>query len=176
MNGRIGSAALAAALLLVAGCRREDKIKLEPTDESSPALASTVHAADPKTAMQLLKGFHGVEHNSWRWTTGNFAVTLKPPVGASDRGGTLIVKFSLPEAVLTPGKTVALSASLHNSELGKQSYKAAGEHTFNADVPAKLLGGDAATFAFAVDGFLPAGTVDARELGIVFVSAGLESK
>ena len=49
-------------------------------------LLSTVHAADPKSSIQLIKGFHGVEQNSWRWTMGRFAVTLKPPIGAAEQG------------------------------------------------------------------------------------------
>jgi hypothetical protein len=167
---------MVTALTLTCGCRREEKIKLEPTDETNPTLGSSVHAADPKAAVQLVKGFHGIEQNSWRWTLGRFAVTLKPPVGASERGGTLTMKFSLPDAVLAKTKTMTISASAQNTPLGKQTYKSPGEYTFTADVPASVLKGEATTFEFTLDQFLPAGTVDARELGIVFVSAALESK
>jgi hypothetical protein len=167
---------MVAALALAAGCRREEKIKLEATEESPKALASSVNAADPEASLQLIKGFHGIEHNSWRWTLGRFAVTLKPPPGAADKGGTLAVKFSIPDALLQKSKTLTLSASAQNTPVGKQTYKSPGEYTFNADVPPNLLKGEATTFDFALDPFLPAGAVDARELGIVFVSAELESK
>jgi hypothetical protein len=57
---------LCALALGTAGCRRDEKIKIEETDESAPTIASMVHAADPKAALQLTRGFHAVEQNSWR--------------------------------------------------------------------------------------------------------------
>jgi hypothetical protein len=167
---------LATAMCASVGCRREEKIQLEPTEEAPGTLLSTAHAADPKSSIQLIKGFHGVEQNSWRWTMGRFAVTLKPPMGAAEQGAAVVLKFSIPDAVLQKTKSMTLTASVQNTTLGKQTYKSAGEYTFTADVPANLLKGEATTVDFSLDQFLPAGAVDARELGIVFVSAGLESK
>jgi hypothetical protein len=97
-------------------------------------------------------------------------------MGAAEQGAAVVLKFSIPDAVLQKTKTMTLTASVQNTTLGKQTYKSAGEYTFTADVPANLLKGEATTVDFSLDQFLPAGAVDARELGIVFVSAGLESK
>jgi hypothetical protein len=170
------TAGLAISLLFSASCRREEKIKLEPTDESTPALVSTVQASDTKAAVQLVRGFHALEQNSWRWTMGRFVVALRPPAGSSDRGATLTLKFTLPQPVIDNVKSTTITASIQNTAVGSQTYSKAGEQTFTADVPATLLKGDAATVEFTMDRFLTAGTVDGRELGIVFVSVGLEAK
>jgi hypothetical protein len=170
------TAGLAISLLFSASCRREEKIKLEPTDESTPALVSTVQASDTKAAVQLVRGFHALEQNSWRWTMGRFVVALRPPAGSSDRGATLTLKFTLPQPVIDNVKSTTIRASIQNTPVGSQTYSNPGEQTFTADVPAKLLKGDAATVEFTMDHFLSAGTVDGRELGIVFVSVGLEAK
>ena len=163
-------------LLAVAGCRREEKIKLEATDESQPVLTNVVHAADPKTAMQLVKGFHGVEQNAWRWTMGHFAITFQVPAGAAERGATLALKFSIPDAAIQKLTKTAVSASIQKTVVGSTTYSAGGEQTFNADVPATLLKGDAVTVEFSLDPFMPAGSLYGRELGVIFVSSALEAK
>jgi hypothetical protein len=164
------------ALLLTVACRREEKIKLEATDESQPVLASTVHAADPKTSMQLTNGFHGIEQNAWRWTMGHFAVTLQAPAGAKERGAVLVMKFSAPDVVMQKLKKTTLTALVQKTAVGTATYTSAGEQTFRADVPAALLNSDAVNVEFSLDPFLPAGALDGRELGVVFVSASLEPK
>lgn len=176
LRQQVWAVAIAAGLCVAVGCRREEKIQLEPTEEAPATLQSTVHASDPKSSIQLIKGFHGIEQNSWRWTMGRFAVTLKPPMGAAERGATLVLRFTIPDAVLQKTKVMTLSALVQNTPVGKETYKSAGEYTFNADVPPNLLKGEAVNVDFSLDQFLPAGAVDARELGVVFVSAGLESK
>jgi hypothetical protein len=163
-------------LLLTAGCKRRDPVRLQETDESSIVLSSTVHMADPKTSIQLVKGFHGVEQNAWRWTMGRFAVTLKPPAGANQKGATLALKFTLPDAVTSHLKTTTLTASVDGTQLGTQTYNAPGEYTFTADVPASLFTSDALTVDFALSNFLPAGTADGRELGVVASTISLDAK
>jgi hypothetical protein len=65
---------------------------------------------------------------------------------------------------------------VQNTPAGKQTYNAAGEYTLDVEVPATLLKEDAVTVEYVVDPFIPAGKVDARELGLVFVSAELNAK
>lgn len=167
---------LAAALLAVTACRREEKIKLEATDESPPILMSTVQAGDPRASLQLIKGFHGVEQNAWRWTMGQFAISLQPPGGATERGATLVMKFSVPEAATSRLKKTTLTASIGKTVIGTATYTAPGEQTFTAEVSAALVNNDVATVEFALDPFLAAGTLDGRELGVIFVSASLEPR
>jgi hypothetical protein len=138
-------------ILTAAACKRRDNpVRLQETDESPIVLSSTVYMADPKTAIQLLKGFHGVEQNAWRWTMGTFSVTLKPPTGASQKGATLAMKFTLPDAVISNVKSTTLTASAGGNQLGSQTLNAAGEYTFTADVPASAFTSDALTVDFAL--------------------------
>jgi hypothetical protein len=171
---------LAAALLVclfLSGCKhRERKVRVVQTDEDSASLASVIHMGDPSAAPQLLKGFHAIEDKSWRWTMGEFAVVLRPPRNAATKGATLHFKFTLPEAVLSKVKPVSLSASVNGTALPPETYIQAGELDYSRDVDGKLLKGEAVNVEFKLDKFLPAGTVETRELGVIGTSVGFEAK
>lgn len=167
---------LVGCVLIAPGCKRREPVQLQETDESPIVLSSTVHMADPTTAVQLLKGFHAVEQNAWRWTMGRFSVTFKAPAAANQKGATLVGKFTVPEAVIKNVKSTVLTASVSGKEIGSQSYDAPGAYTFTADVPSALFTSDAITVDFALSNFLPPGTGDGRELGIVASTIALESK
>ena len=184
-KGAVGSrfpvaraAALAVLLCVLAGpgCKRRDPVRLQETDEGTPVLLSTLQMADPKAAIQLLEGFHAVEHDRWRWTAGKFSVTLKPPAGAEQKGATLVVNFAIPEPVLTQLKSTTLTASIGATQLGSATYSSAGDHAFKADVPPSAFRAEAVTVDFSLSNFLPAGTSDKRELGVVMSVISLEPK
>lgn len=170
-------AALAAALVLSpAGCKRREKTKAATIEEPANTLASVVHMSDPKIVPQLLRGFHGVEGNAWRWTMGRFAVILRPPLNAPQKGATLVAKFSIPDAVMSRTKEVTLSATVNGVSLPPETYKKTGDFVYSKDVPATALMAESVTAEFALDKFLPAGAVEQRELGIVVGSIGFEAK
>jgi hypothetical protein len=166
---------LAVALLLTPGCRRQ-RSRATTVEEQSGVLASVVFAADPRTAIQLSKGFHDVEQNAWRWTAGQFNVVLRPPSGAAQKGATLEVKLSVPDTVIQHLKSTTLSAKVGGLALEPQTYTTAGENVYKREIPASVLTGDAVTIEFSLDKFLAAGQVEGRELGIIVLSAGLLSK
>lgn len=169
---------LAAAVILgTAGCkRRAERVQVEATEEESHPLATMVHVADPRASIQLLRGFHDVEQNSWRWTMQKFSVTLRPPTGAAQKGATLRLSFSIPEPILNRLKSVTLSANVEGVPLAGETYKTPGEQVYARDVPARALGGEAVIVDFALDKVLPPGEVDQRELGIVVSTIGFEAK
>lgn len=177
MNRQGYPAALLGALLLISwSCQRGQKIATEPTDESQPVLTSFAQATDPSSSVQLLRGFHGIEHGAWRWTMGRFSLLLLPPAGASKKGATLTLKFTIPDAVIRNLKFTEVSVLVQSTPVGRQTYTEVGEYTLQVDVPATLLKGDAINVECVVNPSLAAGVVDARELGVVFLSAGLEAK
>jgi hypothetical protein len=135
-----------------------------------------VNAADPRAAVQLVRGFHGVEQNAWRWTTGSFAVTLKPPANAAQKGATLEFKFVVPGVVIDKLKSVTLSASVNGQKLAPETYTKEGEYTYSRDVPPSALTGDAASVEFTLDKFLPASPEDMRDLGVIMTMVGFEAK
>jgi len=163
-------------VLCLAGCRRKGRLSVETVEEGDPQLVSMIHAADPRAAIQLVRGFYDVEQNSWRWTMGKFTVTLRPPAGAAHKGAALELKFSLPDAVIDNVKAVRLTGSINGVAMDGESYQKAGEHLYSRDVPASSLGGEAVTVDFALDKFLSAGMVEQRELGIVMTTVGLIPK
>jgi hypothetical protein len=167
---------LGLCLLLLGGCKRRQKQISVQTDEDGATLSSVIYMADAKSAPQLLKGFHGIEGNAWRWTMGNFAVALRPPRNSAVRGAVLHLKFALPDAVIANTKKVTLSASVNGTALPPETYSAAGEFEYTREVDPKLLAGDAVNVEFTLDKFLPAGAVDGRELGLVASSVGFEAK
>ncbi|MEO8131395.1 MAG: hypothetical protein ABJF23_08245 [Bryobacteraceae bacterium] len=166
-------AALAAA---GTGCKKAKKTHVEATDEAGPTLASVVNMSDPRASVQLLKGFHDVEGNAWRWTMGKFTVTLRPPANASTKGATLVVKLNIPEAIMNDVKSTTLTANVNGAPIPGETYTKAGEYVYSKDVPASALGADAVTVEFALDKFRAPGPSDQRELGVVVSSIGFEAK
>jgi hypothetical protein len=156
------------------GCKRK---KRAPAAEEQPAgLATMVNAADPRSAVQLVRGFHSVEQNAWRWTMGSFAVSLKPPAGAAQKGATLELKFVVPGAIISKLKTMTLSATVNGQKLAPETYTKEGEYTYSRDVPASALAQDTANVEFTLDKFLPASPEDMRDLGVIMTMVGFEAK
>jgi hypothetical protein len=164
------------ALFVTNGCRDREKITVGQTDEEALRLASVVHVADPRSASQLVSGFHDIEQNSWRWTARQFSVLLRPPRNAVQKGALLKLSFSIPEPVLAKLKIISLSASLGNLELSPETYKQPGEFVYSREVPGAVLAADAVKVDFVLDKSLPPSSTDQRELGVVVSNVGLEPK
>ena len=160
----------------VAGCRPPESVPVETIEEEGEELATMIHVADPRASLQLVKGFHDVEENAWRWTAGRFAVTLRPPAWAGERGAMLHLNFSVPGPVIEKLQSVTLSAGIGEIALAPETYTKPGAYVYTREVPAGAMGGDAVTVEFALDKFLPPGEVDQRELGVVVSSVGFEAK
>ncbi len=167
---------LIAAVVLAGGCKRRDRVLVEATEEEGLSLASVVHVADPRVAPQLVRGFHDVEQNSWRWTMGKFSVTLRPPAGAAAKGATLQLKFSVPEIEVKKLGAMTLRANVGSLALTPETYIKPGEQTYVRDVPGSALTGDAVAVDFVLDKFLPPGELDPRELGVIATTVGFEAK
>ena len=165
-----------ACLVLMSACKRRERIPVQLTEEEAPTLASVIHAGDPNAAKQFLKGFHEIEQNSWRWTTRSFSVLLRPPRSGAEKGAKLELHISVPDPVLNKLKSVTLSAAIEGLTLKPETYQKSGDYVYSRDVPGKVLGAEVVKIDFTLDKFLPAGSVDQRELGLVVTSAGFEVK
>jgi hypothetical protein len=131
---------------------------------------------DPKAEPQLVTGFYGVEAGAWRWAAKQFTVSLHPPPGSAQKGGKLTVKLTVPPVVIEKNHNVSLSANVGNVTLAPETYTTAGEYSYVRDIPASALGGDAVRADFALDKAMAPTPPDIRELGIIVLSIGLESK
>ncbi len=167
---------LCVAMLAMPACKRREKAKVQTIEETGTSLASTVNMADPKQSTQLVKGFHDVEQNAWRWTKGKFTVMLRPPAGSAQKGANLVVHFAIPPNIMDRLKSMTLSASVNGTAIAPETYTKNGEQVYQKDIPASALTGDAVTVDFSLDKFIAAGTIEERELGIVVTSIGLEAK
>jgi hypothetical protein len=131
---------------------------------------------DPKVEPQLVTGFYGVEAGAWRWAGKQFTVTLRPPFGASQKGGKLTVKVAVPQVTIDKLKTISLSATVGDSALPPETYTTAGEFFYVRDVPASALTGESVRVDFQLDKAMAPAPPDIRELGIIVHTIGLESK
>jgi hypothetical protein len=174
MSLRISTLAL-AIVCAGTGCRSKGRIHVE-TDEGPPRLASVLAMSDEKAAPQLVEGFYGLEDKSWRWTAGHFSVLLSPPPSATRDGAVLKVQLSIPQPLIDRVKTTTLTAEIGGTKLSPESFTQAGSFVFTRDVPGKLLEDEEVRVDFALDHFLPSGTVDGRELGVVVTSIGFEPR
>jgi hypothetical protein len=164
---------LALLIMAPAGCRMKGK---GAKAEDDGRLASVVITNEPRTAVQLVRGFHGVENQSWRWTMKNFTVTLRPPTGATEKGARLELKFVIPDVMYNRVGDMAVTAHVNGFDLGAEKYSKAGEAVYSRDVPASALSGEAVSFDFSVDKGIPPSDQDPRELALVVTSIGLFPK
>lgn len=146
------------------------------TEEETPKVATMLTMADPRAPAQLVSGFYNLEQNSWRWTAGHFSVLLRPPRNAEQTGAVLAMKLNVPQPVIDKVKTVTLSAAIHGNILNPETYTKAGDYAYTRDVPAAALHGDSVKVDFSLDRYLPAGTAESRELGIIVTTVGFEHK
>ena len=167
-------AILALAALASGGCRLRKKPKAAAEDDGQ--LAAVVNVADPRTSVQLTRGFYSVEADSWRWTMKSFSVALRPPKDSAQKGATLQLSFTIPEPVFNRLGPVTITARVNGADGGSETFNKFGALTFAHDVPASSLTGDVVAVDFTVDKSLPPTEQDSRELGIIVSTVGLTSK
>jgi hypothetical protein len=183
-NARLPFAAMLAALLAglvlaLAGCNRAHKVTVVETVEETPdktGIPIAINMGDPKQEKQLVSGFYAIEAKSWRWTAKDFTVSLRPPAGSAAQGATLIFALSIPQVTVDKLKSVTLSASINGTALAPETYAHDGQYEYKRDVPPDALKGGAVRVAFHLDKSMPPSGGDARELGVVARTIGLESK
>jgi hypothetical protein len=175
-NSRLWLVMLPIALALAPiGCKRKT-VKVQATDQEAPRMASTVSMGDPKADTQLVAGLYGVEAGAWRWTAKQFTVVLRTPSGAAQKGAKLELKLTVPAVVIEKLKAISLSATANGSALAPETYTQTGTYVYTRDVPPGALTGESVRIEFQLDNAMPPSGGDIRELGIIVLSAGLESK
>jgi hypothetical protein len=178
-NARLPFAAMLAALALAsAGCNRDHKVTVRETIEETPGKAGPVmlNMGDPKQEKLLVSGFYGIEAKAWRWTAQDFTVSLPPSPAAAAHGATLDFALSVPQVAIDKLQSITLSASINGTPLAPETYAHEGQYDYKRDVAANLLTGNAVRIEFHLDKAMPPAGGDARELGLVARSVGLEPK
>ena len=162
---------------MAVACKRVKHNPQALVHEQNTPFVSIVNMNDPAASPQLVRGFYQVENGLWRWTMKQFQVALKPPPGSAQKGARLTFKFTIPEVISSRLGPITLNAAINGVPLPPETYKKPGDYVFARDVPASaLLKDDAVIAAFTSDKAIPPSPNDARELALVAVSVGLESR
>jgi hypothetical protein len=161
------------AVAAMAGCKKSNK-PVQYVEDGASQLSSAVNTGDPRAAIQLLRGFHDIENNAWRWTGPKFAVALRPPKEIPADGAKLYLEYTVPEVFIQKVSTATLSVIVNGKALEPETIAKAGSFKLERLVPAAMLQGDVATIDFAMDKYLEAGAVDQRELGLIVSGVGLQ--
>ncbi|HEY3440113.1 MAG TPA: hypothetical protein VGK29_05155 [Paludibaculum sp.] len=167
---------LCACALLTAGCKRRHHPNPAATIEEEGELASAISVADPKDASQLLSGFHTVESDSWRWSMKKFAVSLAPPLGAPQKGATLVLNFALPDAVAAKLLGLSITPTVAGQRIAPCQVTKPGEQACQFDVPPNALKTGAVVVEFELSKAIEPGDGDSRQLGLVVARIGFTAK
>lgn len=163
---------LAALVLSMAACKKKQPV--EYVQEGTSQLTSVVNVADPRAGVQMLRGFHELESNSWRWTAAKFAVAVRPPKDAA-AGAKVYLEMVAADAVVEKVGLPTIAVTVEGRVLPPVKITKTGPQRVEWDVPAELLKGDVVTAEFSVDKFLAAGQVEQRELGLIVSVAGIQT-
>jgi len=128
-------------------------------------------SAQKSVAPEKLDGLYPPEPGGWRWTKRQFEATF-----VSTGPARLILQVYVPDASIQRLGQVTLTARLGVHDFGPQTFRQSGQYTYERDIPAGWMTPGGNRFDFALDKALAPSAEDARELGIVVVSVGLEAK
>ena len=166
---------IAGLLFASPGCKRKRRRAAVQTSDDG-VFASMIDMSDPRSKVQLVKGFYDLEAGAWRWTARQFDVVLSPPRDAAQKGAQLVLRFSIPDPVIAKLKPLTLSASANGVKLAPEQYTAPGDFTYTRELPASALNSGNVPVSFTLDKALPPSPADTRELGVVVKEVGLELK
>ena len=129
-------------------------------------------AAGNAASADRLEGFYEIEEGRWRWSRRSFAIRFDAPALRGAPSARLSLELYLPEAEIQKLGPITLSARVNGHALQPEVYSRPGSVTFARGLPAEWLGAGPVRVEFAVDKSMQA---DQRELGIVLVSAALDT-
>jgi hypothetical protein len=118
--------------------------------------------ADPWLDVDLDRGWHAMEDDSWRWTERVFSVLLKS--GLHTGRQTLRFRFTLPDGIIRSIGPVQIQATVNGSRLPACEYVSSGEHIYMQPIPP--LTSDHVSIRFELDKALGPSSADGRELGV----------
>jgi hypothetical protein len=150
---------------LTIGCIEGSDPVQSDADERAFCLLRSAAGGDGR--MELLNGWHRLEHDSYRWTERRFSARLKAPTPG--RPATLKLRFYIPPRNLETHGPITLSATVNGISLAPRTFTGAEEQVYSAEVPPEALAGPRAHVEFTLDKAAPPSAEDARELGVVVI-------
>lgn len=162
---RTGWKALAFATF---GSSRSDPVTAEG-DERAFCLLRSV-PLERQGEIEFVRGWHRLEHGTWRWTEREFAVEAPLPPSMRPM---LRLRFFLPELVVEAVGPLTLAATVDGRPLASETYARAGEYVYARG----LAGGEPGRrvrIEFRLDRALPPDDADPRERGLIVSSLTIE--
>jgi hypothetical protein len=153
------------ALVLTTGCKPKEK-----------GLSSMVSMGDPTVASQLASGFHGVEQGNTRWTMKKFSVVLKPPVASDQKGAMLRFQMYISPDQISRLGPITLSAEANGQQIEPQTFTKDGMNIYSRPVPAEALAGPSVKVNFSLDKARDPDGSDGRQLGVIAIVIGLQTR
>ena len=138
-------------------------------------MSSRIEMSDPLSAYQLVGGFYDL-NDVWRWTAKDFSVKLGIPAHAAQRGARLEAELVVADTMIQNLKSITLYAVINGLALPSKTYNTPGQCAYSHDVPADRLNSSSNLIEFHLDKALRPKNGDARELGIIVRSLGLEAR
>jgi hypothetical protein len=142
-------------------------IEIQPDSIGKGSSLESTHVPRPP---EKLDGFYAAESGGFRWTKRQFALIFAGPGPAR-----LVLRLYIPDASIQKLGAITLTGRLGEHDLAPETFRKAGQYAFERDVPAGWMNPGENRFDFTLDKSLAPTPQDGRELGIVVVSAALES-
>jgi 2-polyprenyl-3-methyl-5-hydroxy-6-metoxy-1,4-benzoquinol methylase len=114
----------------------------------------------PRYSVKLLKGWHPLERNSFRWTEQRFRIQINRP--HLIKFSTLTFNFRVPTE-----SPVTLSAAVNGVSVPPATYASEGDQSYCLPLPHAALDAPEIRIDFTVDRCLPARAFDQRELALL---------
>lgn len=138
-------------------------------------LSATVATADNAVAGRL-EGFHQIENGGWRWTKKRFSITIDSPDPQGQTGARFTLRLYVPDSSMQKLGAITLTARLGDHVLPPETFRRPGQFSFARDLDAAWVKAGPNRVDFTLDKALAPTASDGRELGIVVVSASLETR
>ena len=124
--------------------------------------------AAPPCGFRLLRGWHEMEDDAWRWTERAFSIEVD--TFAPLRPATLRFVFHLPEVVFATAPSLTLAVRINGTPLASGIYSTPGEHEYIGTLPA--LDAGIATVDLELNHAIAPTDLDRRELGLLVKFSG----
>src|SRR5581483_6559319 len=134
-----------------------------PAGDARAFILAKSRLAAPPSTFRLMRGWHNLEHEAWRWTDRVFSMEIHSAVALQP--ATLRFVFQLPDVVFTKTPALTLSARVNGSALASRIYSTPGEHEYIAQVPSVKAG--TALVEFELSHAIAPTDTDRRQLGLL---------
>jgi hypothetical protein len=155
---------------LTTGDTKKSNPHTAKNDERAFCLARSQRLVDRSLAPRLLRGWHQLEGNSWRWTSRAFAVELPQPEQHST--ATLEMDFVYPDQLKERIGKLRISARIEDTAFRELEYSSTGPHYYRIRVPEGLPDRSTVLAEFELNGAIPPDSGDIRERGIIVPNSG----